>query len=119
MKERLVIAAVLIATVFVGLFSVTTAFGDLVNDAQSDTPDISNSDGNTFFNTPSNTPDASNSKTEIDNHQSNFQKGDVNKDAQNCAEINVNSENSAGDEGLDCHNSMDQRQEDPSTADLN
>jgi hypothetical protein len=117
MKEGLVIAAVLIAVVSVGIFSVTTVFGDPFNDAQSLTNDVSNRNGSLFFNTPSNTPDASNSNIDIDNHQSNFQKGDVNKDAQNCAEINVNSENSAGDEGLDCHNSMDQRQENPSTAD--
>ena len=48
MKERIVIAAVLMAAVYLGIFSVTTAFGSLLNDAQTDTNDISNSNGNPF-----------------------------------------------------------------------
>jgi hypothetical protein len=31
----------------------------------------------------------------------------INSKAQNCAENNINSQNTAGDEGLDCHNSQD------------
>ena len=93
MKERIVITTVLMAAVFLGILSVTTAFGNLFNNAPANTPDVSNSNGNPFFNTPANTPDASNSKTVIDNHQNNFQVGEINKEAQNCAENNVNSQN--------------------------
>jgi hypothetical protein len=32
-------------------------------------------------------------------------------EAQNCAENNINSRNTAGDEGLDCHNSQDEAPE--------
>ena len=104
MKERLVIVTVLMAVTFVGIPSMTTAFGDLFSNTPGNIPDVSNSNGDLFYNTPVNTPDASNSKIEVNNNQSISQKGDVIVGGQNCAEINVNSQNTAGDEGLDCHN---------------
>jgi len=115
MNERLVIVMVLMAAVFVGIPYMTTAFGDLFPNNPGTIPDISNSNGDFFYNTPSNTPDASNSKIEVNNNQSINQKGDVIIGGQNCAEINVNSQNTAGDEGLDCHNIQDQSPENPNT----
>jgi hypothetical protein len=132
MKEGLAIPAVFMVPIFVGILSTTTAFGNLFEDASGSNPDasnnglffntpdsvpnINNNNGNLFYNTPSNTPDASNSDIEVNNNQSVSQKGDVNIGAQNCAEININSQNTAGDEGLDCHNIQDQSPENPNTA---
>ena len=117
MKERVVILMVLMAAVFVGITSITTAFGSLFNDGPVSIPDVSNSNGGLFYNTPVNTPDASNSNIEVNNNQSIVQKGDVIIGGQNCAEINVNSQNSAGDEGLDCHNIQQESPENPSAVD--
>ncbi len=117
MKERLVIVTVLMAVTFVGIPSMTTAFGDLFPNTPVNIPDVSNSNGDLFYNTPVNTPDASNSKIEVNNNQSISQKGDVIIGGQNCAEINVNSQNTAGDEGLDCHNIQQESPENPSAVD--
>jgi hypothetical protein len=130
MKERLAISMILMAAVYIGVASVTTAFADFFQDTPVSVPDVSNnglfntphsvpninnSNGNFFYNTPSNTPDASNSKIEVNNNQSIHQEGDVIIGGQNCAEINVNSQNTAGDEGLDCHNIQDQSPENPNS----
>ena len=119
MKERLVIFTVLMAVVFVGISSMTTTFGNLFHNTPANTPDVSNSNGDLFYNTPANTPDASNSKVEINSNQNNFQVGEINTGAQNCAENNVNSQNTAGDEGLDCHDIQDEATENHSDADQN
>lgn len=108
MEERLVIATILMAALYSGISSMTTAFGDLFQETPVNILDISNSNGDLFYNTPSNTTDASNSKIEVNNNQSISLKGDIIIGGQNCADINVNSQNTAGDEGLDCHNIQDE-----------
>jgi hypothetical protein len=45
------------------------------------------------------------------NIEPNIVIGGINSKAQNCAENNINSQNTAGDEGLDCHNSQDKAPE--------
>jgi hypothetical protein len=45
------------------------------------------------------------------NIKPNIVTGGINSKAQNCAENNINSQNTAGDEGLDCHNSQDEAPE--------
>jgi hypothetical protein len=45
------------------------------------------------------------------NSEPNIVTGGINSKAQNCAENNINSQNTAGDEGLDCHNSQDETPE--------
>ena len=103
MNERLLIVTVLITALFVGIPSTTIASSDLFHNTPANTPDVSNSNGDLFYNTPTNTPDSSNSNVEVNSNQNNFQVGEINIGAQNCAENNVNSQNTAGDEGLDCH----------------
>lgn len=44
------------------------------------------------------------------NIEPNIVIGGITED-QNCAENNINSQNTAGDEGLDCHNSQDEAPE--------
>ncbi|MGD9535515.1 MAG: hypothetical protein AB7V56_17305 [Candidatus Nitrosocosmicus sp.] len=119
MKVKLEVVIVMMASVFVGVSSTTSVFGGLLDGTPVSIPDIRNSNGSLFYNTPVNTPDASNSDIEVNNNQSIYQKGDLIIGGQNCAEINVNSQNSAGDEGLDCHNIQDQSPENPSEANSN
>lgn len=45
------------------------------------------------------------------NIEPNIVIGRINSKAQNCAENNINSQNTAGDEGLGCHNSQDEAPE--------
>ena len=84
MKERLVIAAVLIATVYLRIFYMTTAFADINN-------------------APVNSRDTSQTDTEINNNQHMVISG-VNVRAQNSAENNIDAQITSGDEGINCHN---------------
>jgi hypothetical protein len=51
----------------------------------------------------------SNTNKEVNNNQIATASGDAN--AQNCEQINIDSHTSAGDEGVDCHNSQPQSTE--------
>jgi hypothetical protein len=81
MNSTLVMVAVLAA---VAMLSMTTAYAD-----------ISNTD----------TDDTSSTHVEPHSKQSIVASG-THVFAQNCAENNVDSRNTAGDEGLDCHNNQ-------------
>ena len=74
-----------------GLPMTKTAYAD-VGDAPIDADEISNTDIES-------------------NIEPNIVIGGINAKAQNCAENNINSQNTAGDEGLDCHNSQDEATE--------
>ena len=87
-----VVAAVLMTAVLTAILSMTTtAYADF-GDAPIDADDISNTD----------------IESNID---PNIVIGGINAKAQNCVEDNINSQNTAGDEGLDCHNSQDEAPE--------
>jgi uncharacterized protein (UPF0333 family) len=83
------------AAVLVGILSMTTAFADISN---------------------ANARDSSNTDTENNNKQTILASG-INAKAQNCNENNINSQNTAGDEGLDCHNSQDDTQANQNASD--
>jgi hypothetical protein len=86
MNSTLVMVAVLAA---VAMLSMTTVFADISN---------------------ANARDSSNTDTENDNQQTILASG-RNVKAQNCNENNIDSQLTAGDEGLDCHNSQGETQE--------
>ena len=89
MKEKFVIAAVLMAAALTGILSMTTAYGYISNTAYAG--DTSNTDAES-------------------NSEQNIVASGINVNVQNCAENNVDSTNTAGDEGMDCHNNQSESQ---------
>jgi hypothetical protein len=89
MKVAYVIVAVLIAAVLTGISSMTTAYAYISNAAYGG--DTSNTDAES-------------------NSEQNIVASGINVNVQNCAENNVDSTNTAGDEGMDCHNNQSESQ---------
>jgi uncharacterized cupredoxin-like copper-binding protein len=96
MKEALVIAAVIMAAVVTGMPPMTTAYADFTcTHAVCAATDSSGPVDH----------DTSNSKIKITSKQSIVASGET-VYVQNCAENNVNSQITSGDEGVDCHNNQ-------------
>jgi hypothetical protein len=77
-KTTMLLAAVLMAVALTGIFSKTTVL--------------------TYAD------DASSTDTEAKGNQKAIASGEGS--AQNCEQINIDSQNTAGDEGVDCHNNQ-------------
>ena len=96
MKEKFVIAAVLVVTASIGIVSLTRAYADFtcthaVCAATDSNPPVHH--------------DKSDPKIKITSKQSIVASGET-VSVQNCAENNVNSQVTSGDEGVDCHNNQ-------------